>query len=130
MKTAVVTPTSQVEKLKLHMSEKGVTHAEEIRADIPGVRIGEGVYAEGVTALQKIAGKAPESAPIFFCNIAELNIRKILKKGDGGAIPDQAVIRGLNVETAGRFDLINARIFSNGSINVIVDEETAVVPMR
>lgn len=129
MKTAVVTPTSQVEKLKLRMSEKGVTHAEELRADIPGVRIGEGVYAENVAAFQQLHAKAPEVAPIFFCNIAELNIRKILKKGDGGAVPDQAVVRGLNVETSGRFDLINAKIYSNGAINVVVDEETTVVPV-
>ncbi len=129
MKTAVVTPTSQVEKLKLRMSEKGVTHAEELRADIRGVRVGEGVYAESVAALQQNSANAPEAAPIFFCNIDELNIRKILKKGDGGSVPDQAVVHGLKVEASGRFDLINARIFSNGAITIVVDEETTVVPV-
>jgi hypothetical protein len=124
MKTAVVTPTSQVEKLKLRMSEKGVTHAEELRADISRVRV-----EEGVAALQQISANAPEVAPIFFCNIDELNIRKVLKKGDGGTVPDQAVVHGLKVETSGRFDLINARISSNGTINIVVDEETTVVPL-
>jgi len=128
MKTAVVTPTSQVEKLKMRMSEKGITHAGELRVDIPGVSVGEAVYAEGSTTLEKISGKAPRVSPVFFCNISELNIRKILKDGDGKPVPNQAAIHGLKVERAGRFNLINAKIFSNGEINVIVDDESKVVP--
>ncbi len=127
MKTAVVTPTSQVEKLKMRMSEKGITHAGEMRVDIPGVSVGEAVYAEGTTALEKISGRAPKMAPVFFCNISEINIRKIVKDGDGRPVPNEASVYGLKVERPGRFNLINARIYSNGQINVVVDEETMVV---
>jgi len=129
MKTAVVTPASQVEKLIARMGEKGITHAGELRVDVPGVSVGKAEYPEGVTALEILAGKSRKEAPIFFCNIREITIRKILKDGDGGEIPDEAVVHGLNIEAPGRFDLMNAKVCSNGKIEVTVDEETSVVPV-
>ncbi|MBI2428889.1 MAG: hypothetical protein HYV29_08865 [Ignavibacteriales bacterium] len=129
MKSAVVTPTSQVEKLKIRMGEKGISHAGELRVDIPGVKVGDTTYPERVTVFSKIAGTAQREFPVFFCNISELNIRKILKDGDGGVLPDEAVVHGLRVENPGRFNLVNARIFSNGAINIVVDEETTIVPL-
>ena len=58
-----------------------------------------------------------------------ITIRKILKDGDGGEIPDEAVVHGLNIEAPGRFDLMNAKVCSNGKVDVIVDEQTTVIPV-
>ena len=88
--------------------------------------MGELAYGEGVTAYAKISGRASKRAPIFFCNISELRLRKILREGDGGPIPTQTLIKGLFVAGPSRFKLLNVKLFSNGSVNVIVDEDSAV----
>ena len=67
----------------LYLHVLSVLHGGELRVDIPGVSVGELAYGEGVTAYAKISGRASKRAPIFFCNISELRLRKILRDGDG-----------------------------------------------
>jgi hypothetical protein len=129
MKTvAVVTENSQTNRLKILMQEKNMTHAADVRVDIPGVKVIEGKFPAGTTALQKIFGKVQKTGTVYFCNVPGLNIRKVLQSGDGRRIPDQAVVQGLKVRKSGFYNLVNARIFSNGMINVVVDSKTEVVP--
>jgi len=129
MNKAVVTSASQVDKLRSKMQEKGVTHAAEVRADIRGVRVGQGESPERVSILQKLIGHPTKKAPVFFCNIRGFENLKVLQNGDGNPLPDRATIRGLKVEGSGLFNLLNARVFSNGQINVVVDRATRVVPL-
>jgi len=125
----LATQDSQPEVLMARMEEKGITHAGELRVDISNVRVGKGEYPISTPALAKLSGKAKKTAPVFFCNVPEMKINKILRDGDGKPIPDQVVVEGLEVEEPGFYTLVNARIFSNGHINVVVDAETQVIPV-
>ncbi len=115
----VVNAASQSEVLRSRMTKENMTHGQTVRADIPNVRVGE----PSAEMFGIISGKSS----VFFCNIGSFKIRERLTDGDGGTLPDQVVLRGLSVETAGLFNLENALVTSNGVITVTVDEKTRAV---
>ncbi|MGH7510503.1 MAG: hypothetical protein ACREMZ_13680 [Gemmatimonadales bacterium] len=103
------------------MREAEIRHGQEIRADLPGIR---------VTAAVEGWRTAPDSTTgaIFFCTMGPIRIREVLNQGDGDPLPSEVVLENLAVPGPGTYDLINALVHSNGSLLVRVDSETQIVP--
>jgi hypothetical protein len=118
---ARVTANSQAYRLKERMEQAEVRHGQEIRADLPGIRV-------GAVGRAWLGAREGDKAQVFFCNMGPLRLRKTVLAGDGKPLPSEAVVQGLNVPAQGTYDLINALIRSNGDLRVIVDEATQVVP--
>jgi hypothetical protein len=117
---ARVTAYSQAHQLRERMQRAEVQHGQEIRADLPGIKVSAAVSAWlGV----RQGGKGE----VFFCNMGPIRVRKVTIAGDGRRLPDEAIVRGLNVADDGTYDLLNALVRSNGNLQIIVDEVTQVV---
>ena len=111
---AHVTAQSQPLRLVERMQEAKVSHGQEIRADLPNVR---------VTAL---AGS--REGEVFFCTMGPIRVREILHVGDYRPLPTNVLVEGLQVATAGRYDILNALVYSNGDLRLVVDDQTRIVP--
>ena len=111
---ARVTAQSQSLRLVERMEEAKIYHGQEIRADLPDVR---------VTAL---AGG--REGQVFFCTMGPIRVREILHRGDGRPLPTSVAVEGLEVPTAGSYDILNALVRSNGDLRLVVDDQTWVVP--
>ena len=96
------------------MEEAKVLHGQELRADLSNVR---------VTAL---AGSGQGQA--LFCNIGPIRVREVLQGGDDCPLPTNVMLQGLEVPIAGAYDIFNARVSSNGEIELVVDDKTWLVP--
>jgi hypothetical protein len=103
------------------MEKAEVKHGQEIRADLPGVR----VMAMGRDWLSLRPHTAGE---IFFCTMGPVRVRKESIAGDGRALPANVVLDGLDVPASGTYDLINVLVRSNGDLRLIMDEASHVVP--
>jgi hypothetical protein len=55
-----------------------------------------------------------------------IEVRRVSIEGDGGQLPDRAILDGLRVPVEGTYDLINVLIRSNGDLRLIVDEASRV----
>jgi hypothetical protein len=118
-----VTASSQPEVLRYRLQEDNITHGQTVRGDITNVRVGESGTSSDVGA-----GKVnARQAPVFFCNIGDVKVRKEINAGDGGELPERVLVKDLVVEAPGFYDIENAVITSNGAITVTADEETKVV---
>src|SRR5713101_9580425 len=111
---ARVTAQSQPFRLRERMEEVKVHHGQEIRADLPNVR---------VTALA--GGKEGQ---VFFCTLGPIRVREILNWGDDRPLPSNVSVAGLEVPASGWYDLLNALLSSNGDLRLVVDDQTRVVP--
>lgn len=111
---ARVTSQSQPFKLRERMEEANVFHGQEVRADLPNVR---------VTAL---AGSGEGQA--LFCNIGRIRVREVLQRGDDQPLSTDVTLRGLQVPISGTYDIFNALVSSNGDIELVVDDKTWLVP--
>lgn len=111
---ARITAQSQPFKLIERMEEAKVSHGQEIRADLPNVR---------VTALA--GGKEGQ---VFFCTMGPVRVREILNRGDDRPLPSNVAVEGLEVPTSGSYDILNALVCSNGDLRLVVDDKTRVVP--
>jgi hypothetical protein len=116
---ARVTANSQAYRLKERMEQAEVRHGQEIRADLPGIR----VRASAGAWLSRREGDKGE---VFFCNMGAIRLRRITIEGDEKSLPNAARVQGLNVAAEGTYDLVNALVRSNGDLRVIVDEVTQV----
>jgi hypothetical protein len=112
---------SQTYRLRERMNEAEIRHGQEVRADLPGIRVTAGM--EGFRA-------APDSniGAIFFCTMGPIRIREVLNQGDGDPLPKEVILDGLAVPGPGTYDILNALVHSNGSLQVRIDSETQVVP--
>jgi hypothetical protein len=112
---------SQTYRLRERMNEAEIRHGQEVRADLPGIRVTAGM--EGFRA-------APDSniGAIFFCTMGPIRIREVLNQGDGDPLPREVILDGLAVPGPGTYDILNALVHSNGSLQVRIDSETQVVP--
>lgn len=119
---ARVTAYSQAHRLRERMAQAEVGHGQEIRADLPGIR---------VTAMGRnwFTGRNKDRAEVFFCTMGPIRVREVTTPGDGGPLPNDAIIEGWEVPSAGAYDLLNVLVQSNGNLRLIVDEATKVVPM-
>ncbi len=113
---ARITAQSQSFKLRERLQEAKVSHGQELRADLPNVRV-------GVLA-------ATGEAQLMFCNMGMIEVRELLQPGDYGPLATEVTLQGLAVPVPGTYDLVNARISVNGSIHVAVDSQTQVVPTQ
>ena len=118
---AHVTAYSQVHRLRERMAQAEVRHGQEIRADLPGIR---------VTAMSHnwFSGLPLGNSEVFFCGMGPIRVREVKAAGDGAPLPNNVIVQGLEVLRDGTFDLIDALVQSNGDLRVIVDGATRVVP--
>ena len=118
---ARVTSYSQGYRLRERMEEAQVRHGQEIRADLPGVR---------VTAMERnwFTRRARDTGEVFFCNMGPITVRETSAPGDGGALPRNVVLQGLSVPAEGTYDLLDVLVQSNGDLRVIIDEKSRAVP--
>ena len=119
---ARVTAYSQAERLRERMAQAEVHHGQEIRADLPGIR---------VTAMSRhwFTGRPTGKGEVFFCTMGPIRLRETTAVGDGGKLPSNVVVQGLEVPGDGTYDLIDVLVQSNGDLRVIVDSATRVVPV-
>ena len=111
---ARITAQSQSFKLRERLEEAKVSHGQEVRADLPNVRV----------AVLAATGEAQ----LMFCNMGSIRVRELVQQGDHGPLATEVTLQGLAVPFPGSYDLVNARISVNGSIHVAVDLATEVVP--
>jgi hypothetical protein len=118
---ARVTSHSQGYRLRERMEEAEVRHGQEIRADLPGIRV-------MAMARHWFTGKPSENGEVFFCNMGPITVKDTTAAGDGGALPKNVVLQGLQVPAEGTYDLIDVLVQSNGDLRVVMDGASRVVP--
>lgn len=111
---------SQTHRLRERMVEAAIGHGQELRADLPGIR----VTAE-VVGLR--SAPDPNVGAIFFCTMGSIRVREVLAPGDGSPLPTDVILEGLAVPEPGTYDILNALVHSNGALLVRVDSATQVV---
>ncbi|MGH7631086.1 MAG: hypothetical protein ACREOF_17210 [Gemmatimonadales bacterium] len=117
-----VTAHSQAYRLRERMAQAEVQHGQEIRADLPGVGV-MAMARDWFTARHKGKGE------LFFCTMGPIRVRKVTIPGDGGPLPTDVIVEGLEVASGGTYDLLNVLVQSNGDLRLIVDDATRVVPV-
>jgi hypothetical protein len=118
---ARVTAYSQAERLREGMEKAAVRHGQEIRADLPGVRV-IAMARNWFTAGDKRKGE------VLFCTMGPIRVREVTSPGDGRPLPTTVTLEGLVVPSSGAYDLLNTLVRSNGDLQLIVDDATRVVP--
>jgi hypothetical protein len=73
-------------------------------------------------------GRPNRNAEVFFCTMGPIRLRETTSPGDGGPLPSNVVVQGLEVPGEGTYDLIDVLVQSNGDLRLIVDSATQVVP--
>jgi hypothetical protein len=111
---------SQTYRLRQRMAEAAIGHGQEVRADLPGIR----VTAESADWR---SAPDPKTGPIFFCTMGSIRVREVLAPGDGRPLPSEVVLEGLVVPEPGTYDILNAVIHSNGKLQVRADSATRIV---
>ena len=119
---ARVTSYSQSERLRERMGQAEVRHGQEIRADLPGIR----VEAMG---RNWFSDRSSRNGVVFFCTMGPITVRKTTTPGDGGPLPSNAIVEGLNVPSEGIYDLKDVLVQSNGDLRVIIDGASRVEPV-
>jgi hypothetical protein len=112
---ARVTLQSQSFRLRERMEEANISHGQEIRADLPNIRV------------LALAGSSEEGQALF-CAMGPIRVREILNRGDDRALPTDVTLEGLQVFSSGTYDVLNALVSSNGNLRLAVDGQTRVVP--
>jgi hypothetical protein len=116
-----VSAYSQAYQLRERMAQAKVEHGQEIRADLPGIRV-VAMAHEWFTARHN-------KGEVFFCTMGPIRVRKVAVSGDGGPLPTDVVVEGLEVANVGTYDLLNVLVRSNGDLRLIVDDASRVVPV-
>jgi hypothetical protein len=112
---------SQTYRLRERMTEAEIRHGQEVRADLPGIRV--------TAALEGWRTSAdPAAGVIFFCTMGPIRIREVLNPGDGNPLPSEVILEGLAVPGPGTYDIMNALVHSNGALRVRADSATQIVP--
>jgi hypothetical protein len=122
---ARVTDRSQSYRLEQRAREAQVRHGEEVRADIPNIRVATAQAFSGRFGWPR---RAEASGEIFFCEIGRLRVREIVVEGDDAPLPSTVVVEGLGVPMPGHYDLVNVLIRTNGDLRLIIDAETRLEP--
>lgn len=110
---AGITLQSQTFRLRERMQEANISHGQEVRADLPNVRV---VALAGAGAGQAL-----------FCNMGPIRVKETLNDGDGGPLPTDVALEGLRVAGSGTYDILNALVSSNGNLRLVVDDRASVV---
>ena len=112
---------SQSYRLRERMSDAQIRHGQEVRADLPGIRVTAALGGWHTSP-------DPNIGTVFFCTMGRIRIREVLNQGDGDPLPKEVILDGLAVPGPGTYDILNALVHSNGSLRVQVDCATRVVP--
>lgn len=107
----VITSYSQPHVLQQRMRQEELSHGETVIANISPVR------------LEQFSGKMV----LHFCPMQAMEITQNIKAGDGGSIPERAVVHGITVPgdmKLGLYTLKHVEIDSNGVINIRSTKET------
>jgi hypothetical protein len=127
---ARITAHSQPYRLRERIEEAKVRHGQEIRADLPGVRVT--AFADSwfstITGALFNAAPGPREGEVFFCNMGPIRVRESLSNGDEKPLPNSVLLEGLQVGESGTYDIINALVQSNGNIRLVVDDRTKITP--
>jgi|SRR5688572_9164557 len=102
---------SQPRVLKRRMEEENFTHAETATANISPVRM----------------ESSADKMVLYFCPMKTIEIHKVIEEGDGGSLPADVRVEGLNVPKnlePGLYTLKNVILTSNGTMEVRATEET------
>jgi hypothetical protein len=118
---AHVTAYSQTHRLRERMAQAEVRHGQEIRADLPGIRV-------TATGRNWFSGRPNGKGEVFFCTMGPIRVRETTTPGDGGALPENVIVQGLDVAIDGTYDLIDVLVQSNGDLRLIMDGASQVVP--
>jgi hypothetical protein len=119
---ARVTSYSQSERLRERMAQADVRHGQEIRADLPGIR----VEAMG---RNWFIGKPSRHGVVFFCTMGPITIRETTTPGDGAPLPSNVILEGLEIPAEGIYNLKDVLVQSNGDLRVIIDGASRVEPV-
>jgi hypothetical protein len=119
---ARVSADSQAYRLRERMARAKVQHGQEMRADLPGIRV-------VAMAREWFIARHREKGEVFFCTMGPIRVRKVAVSGDGGPLPTDVVVEGLEVANVGTYDLLNVLVRSNGDLRLIVDDASRVVPV-
>ena len=111
---ARVTSQSQSFRIRERMAEANVSHGQEIRADLPNIRV--------------LALAGDGEAQALFCAMGPIRVREIVHRGDDLPLPSDVALEGLHVAASGTYDILNALVTSNGNLRLVVDDRTKVVP--
>jgi hypothetical protein len=111
---------SQAHRLRERMAEAAIGHGQEVRADLPGIRVTAEI-ADWRSAPN------PNVGTIFFCTMGSIRVHEVLAPGDGRPLPDEVILEGLVVPEPGTYDILNVLVHSNGALRVQVDSATRVV---
>jgi len=104
------------------MAQADVRHGQEIRADLPGIR----VEAMG---RNWFIGKPSRHGVVFFCTMGPITIRETTTPGDGGPLPSNVILEGLEIPAEGIYNLKDVLVQSNGDLRVIIDGASRVEPV-
>jgi hypothetical protein len=117
---ARVTAYSQADRLREGMEKAAVRHGQEIRADLPGIRV--------VARARNWFTARDTKGEVLFCTMGPIRVREVTSPGDGRPLPTKVTLEGLVVPSSGAYDLLNTLVRSNGDLQLIVDDATRVVP--
>lgn len=107
----VITSYSQPYVLQQRMKEEKLTHGERVTANISPVR------------LESDFGKMV----MYFCPVNGIEITNRIEAGDGGSLPPEAIVNGLEVPRnlkPGLYNLKNVELYSNGTMQVNATADT------
>lgn len=111
----VITQYSQPHVLQQRMKEEKLTHGQTVKANLSPVRL-ESNFGKFV---------------MYFCPMQTIEVIDQITPGDGGRIPDEAIIVDFNVPVGtkpGLYTAENVTLFSNGTMQVIANENTFFTP--
>jgi hypothetical protein len=103
------------------MIQAEVRHGQEIRADLPGIRV-------DAIGRNWLTGKPSRSGVVFFCTMGPITVRETITPGDGGSLPSNVILEGLEIPAEGTYDLKDVLVQSNGDLRVIIDGASRVQP--
>jgi hypothetical protein len=106
-----LTAYSQPNVLQQKMQEEKLTHGETVTANLSPVRL-EMDHGHMI---------------MYFCPMRSIEVLETINKGDGGRIPDEAKVDGLNVPAnykPGFYNLKNVTLTSNGTMQVKATSKT------
>src|SRR5438094_8100283 len=112
---ARVTAYSQAPRLRERMAQAEVQHGQEIRADLPGI---------GVTAMARgwFTARHRGKGQVLFCTMGPIRVRKVTIPGDGGPLPTDPIVQGLEVASGGTSELLTVLARSSADLRASVDE--------
>lgn len=112
----VITSYSQPHVLQQRMKEEKLTHGERVTANISPVRL-EGNFGKMV---------------MYFCPLHSISIKDRIEPGDGGSLPEQAIINDLSVPAGlmpGLYEVRHVELYSNGTLQVNATKKTEFIPV-